>query len=158
MKMDRVEFYTDGSGSASGGKAGWAFAYQANGKWVVVYGPGEVSGTNNSAEWSAIVVCLHSIIQNKLATKVQINTDADDCVKTFNDWLPTWTKTGTGYLKRDGKPAKNPTLIKAIDDLRPFLDFTFKHVRAHSGIPGHELVDRYAKAGREATGTQVITL
>lgn len=111
--------------------------------------------TNNRAELYAIlktiVLCnkinLKRFQENiKLIDTVNIYSDSEYSVKTFNEWLPKWLKTKKEYM--------NPDII---DEIRDHLEHsTFKvnfiHVRAHTGkddphSKANHVVDELAKKG-----------
>ena len=111
--------------------------------------------TNNRAELYAIlkVLVLSNIInldriKNKQASIAQVNiySDSEYSVKTFNTWLPKWKKTKKVYL--------NPDIINEIDahlQMAPF-KVTFTHIRAHTGKTdihsiSNDIVDGLAKKG-----------
>ncbi len=111
--------------------------------------------TNNRAELYAILktIIICNIInleriKNNLEPVKQVNiySDSEYSVKTFNVWLPKWISTGKKYL--------NPDII---DEIRDHLDnapFKVKlvHVRAHTGKDdphsvANDMVDELAKKG-----------
>jgi ribonuclease HI len=111
--------------------------------------------TNNRAELYAIlktiVLCniinLKRIENNQKEIKqVNIYSDSEYSVKTFNKWLSTWKKSNKEYLNSD--------IINEIDEqinLAPY-KVTFIHVRAHTkNVDIHSIsngiVDELAKKG-----------
>ena len=111
--------------------------------------------TNNRAELYAIlktiIICniinLNRLKENKKPIqKVNIYSDSEYSVKTFNEWLPKWLKSGKKYL--------NPDIIDEIQDHLTNADFKVKliHVRAHTGkddpvSKANHVVDELAKKG-----------
>lgn len=111
--------------------------------------------TNNRAELYAIlktiVICniinLNRIKEKKSSVQVvNIYSDSEYSVKTFNEWLPKWLKSKKKYLNQD--------IIDEIND--HMLNSPFKvnliHVRAHTGkndpySVANEIVDELAKRG-----------
>lgn len=111
--------------------------------------------TNNRAELYAIlksIVLANMInlkrIKNEQVEIKQVNiySDSEYSVKTFNEWLPKWKKTLKEY--------KNPDIINEIEKhikVAPF-KVNFKHVRAHTGKKdihsiSNDIVDELAKKG-----------
>ena len=90
---------------------------------------------------------MERIKDNKTPVKVlNIYSDSEYSVKTFNVWLPNWIKKKKEYL--------NPDIIDEIRDHltnAPFKVF-FHHVRAHTGKDdpksvANDIVDALAKKG-----------
>lgn len=111
--------------------------------------------TNNRAELYAIlksivlanIINLQRIKNNQEEIRlVNIYSDSEYSVKTFNEWLPKW--------KKGKKEYKNPDIINEIDkclEIAPF-EVKFKHVRAHTGKTdihsiSNDIVDELAKKG-----------
>jgi ribonuclease HI len=111
--------------------------------------------TNNRAELYAIlktiIICniinLQRIKENKKSIKVvNIYSDSEYSVKTFNVWLKNWVKLNKKYLNQD--------IIDEIKDHMDNASFEVKltHVRAHTGkndphSKANEIVDELAKKG-----------
>jgi len=111
--------------------------------------------TNNRAELYAILktIIICNIINLKRikektqpAHTVKIYSDSEYSVKTFNEWLPKWLKSGKEYLNQD-----------IINEIKDHLDnATFKvkfiHIRAQTGKAdpysvANDVVDGLAKKG-----------
>lgn len=111
--------------------------------------------TNNRAELYAILksIILCNIINserirlNQTPVKiVNIYSDSEYSVKTFNEWLPNWIKKKKEYM--------NPDIINQIVDHLANAPFkvNFFHVRAHTGKDdpksiANRIVDELAKKG-----------
>jgi len=111
--------------------------------------------TNNRAELYAILksIIISNIInkdrinnnQEKI-TQINIYSDSEYSVKTFNIWLPKWKITKKKYLNSD--------IIDEIEDhinKSPF-KVNLKHIRAHTGKKdihsiSNDIVDELAKKG-----------
>ncbi len=111
--------------------------------------------TNNRAELYAILktIILTNKIDNKRMlsnepriTKLKIYSDSEYSVKTYNEWLPRWLKTGKEYLNSD-------IINETMDHMK---NAKFKivliHVRAHTGkndphSVANDIVDSLAKRG-----------
>lgn len=111
--------------------------------------------TNNRAELYAIlksivisnIINLERIKNNQEEIRiVNIYSDSEYSVKTFNEWLPKWKKSKKEY--------KNPDIINEIEEhinIAPF-KISMKHVRAHTGKTdihsiSNNIVDELAKKG-----------
>jgi ribonuclease HI len=111
--------------------------------------------TNNRAELYAIlksiilanIINLERIKNNQEEIKIiNIYSDSEYSVKTFNIWLPGW--------KKNKKEYKNPDIINEIDNhinTAPF-KVILKHVKAHTGKKdihsiSNDIVDELAKKG-----------
>lgn len=111
--------------------------------------------TNNRAELYAIlktIIICNIINLKRIKEKIQpahivkIYSDSEYSVKTFNEWLPKWLKSGKEYLNQD-----------IINEIKDHLDnATFKvkfiHIRAHTGKAdqfsvANDVVDGLAKKG-----------
>ncbi len=111
--------------------------------------------TNNRAELYAILktIIICNIINIKRISKnetpvsiVNIYSDSEYSVKTFNEWLPNWIKKKKEYM--------NPDIINQIVDHLAHAPFkvNFYHVRAHTGKSdphsiANDVVDELAKRG-----------
>jgi ribonuclease HI len=111
--------------------------------------------TNNRAELYAIlksiILCNKIDVQRKLDGKqrvkrITIYSDSEYSVKTYNEWLPKWLKSGKPYLNSD-------IINETWDHISnaPFSIF-IEHIRAHTGKsdPHHvsnDIVDQLAKKG-----------
>ena len=111
--------------------------------------------TNNRAELYAILktIIICNIINIKRMQKneqsvniVNIYSDSEYSVKTFNEWLPNWIKKKKEYM--------NPDIINQIMDHLANAPFkvNFYHVRAHTGKNdphsiANAVVDELAKRG-----------
>ncbi len=159
MGIDKtvINVYTDGSYSKKGSKVYCGYGiYFANDEYKRISRKFTHSPiTNNRAELYAILKSI--ILCNKInlkrieefddqVEKVNIYSDSEYSVKTFNIWLSKWLKEGKEYLNKD-----------LIDEIKDHMDSApFKinliHVRAHTGKSdphslGNEIVDILAKKG-----------
>ena len=111
--------------------------------------------TNNRAELYAIlksivisnIINLKRIKNNQEQIKlVNIYSDSEYSVKTFNEWLPKWKKSKKEYA--------NPDIINEIEtniEIAPF-KINLIHIRAHTGKTdihsiSNDFVDELAKKG-----------
>lgn len=111
--------------------------------------------TNNRAELYAIlksivlanIINLERIKNNQTQIKlINIYSDSEYSVKTFNEWLPKWKKLNKEY--------KNPDIINEIEkhiSMAPF-KIILTHIYAHTGKTNdhsifNDIVDKLAKKG-----------
>jgi ribonuclease HI len=111
--------------------------------------------TNNRAELYAIlktIILTNKIDNQRMLTnnprikKLVIYSDSEYSVKTYNEWLPNWLKSGKKYLNSD-------IINETVDHIK---NAQFKvvliHIRAHTGKEdphslANEIVDELAKKG-----------
>ena len=144
MSQD-IKVYTDGSCINNQNpmirRAGWATYYEnVEFKHHSSYGllPGKTH-TNNRAELWAILIAITTAIDKKIPTSGQhlvIHTDSEYSIDII---------TGTKRAKSN-KDILNQ-INEAIKQAKYWFIIDFEHVSAHVGIPGNELVDKYAKMG-----------
>lgn len=152
-----IEVYTDGSLVKKDGKVycGYGIYFPNHEYKLISRRFTHEPITNNRAELYAIlkvlVLCniinLERIKNNQEEIKqVNIYSDSEYSVKTFNNWLPKWKKTKKEYL--------NPDIINEIDTLIQIAPYkiVFTHIRAHTGKTdihsiSNDIVDGLAKKG-----------
>ena len=157
MSNSTIEIYTDGSYIKKGNNV-----YCGYGIYFPNYEYKSISRkftyepiTNNRAELYAIlksiilvnIINLERIKNNQTEIKlVNIYSDSEYSVKTFNIWLPQW--------KKNKKSFKNPDIINEIETLIQMAPFKviLIHVRAHTGKTdihsiSNNIVDELAKKG-----------
>lgn len=152
-----ISIYTDGSLVKKDGKVFCGYGiYFPNGEYKSISRKFTHEPiTNNRAELYAILksIVLANIINldriknnQKEITQINIYSDSEYSVKTFNQWLPKWKKTKKAYLNAD--------LVNEIDshiEIAPF-KVVLTHIRAHTGkLDPHsisnDIVDNLAKKG-----------
>jgi ribonuclease HI len=127
-------FYTDGSSLGNPGPGGWA-TLQAG---VGCRSGRELNTTNNRMELEAIIRALEWAYEEK-ALYVTIHTDSQYCISGATQWLSNW-------VNRHWKGIKNVDQWKRFLALQlHFEEIHFVKVKAHSGNPGNEYVDKKAK-------------
>ena len=157
MISSTLEIYTDGSLVKKGGNTYCGYGiYFPNQEYKSISRKFTHEPiTNNRAELYAIlksivlanIINLKRIRDNQSEIKlVNIYSDSEYSVKTFNEWLPKWKKTSKKY--------KNSDIINEIEEhisIAPF-KVIMKHVRAHTGKTdihsiSNNIVDELAKKG-----------
>ena len=138
MSLSKLEIYTDGSLVKKDGNIYCGYGiYFPNNEYKSIsrkftYEP----ITNNRAELYAILksIVISNIInleriKNNLEQIILVNiySDSEYSVKTFNEWLPKWKKSKKEY--------KNSDLINEIEKHIEFASFKviLQHIRAHTG-------------------------
>jgi ribonuclease HI len=141
--------YADGS--CQNGKAGYAFLYNS---WVV-FGP-ITPATNNRGELAACVRALQMVS----VRPITIKTDSKYVIETVTNWLPGWIRKYGSYPENwrtsSGGLPLNLDLLVILYNLSSGVNY--QHVYGHTGDPGNELVDSYAKRGCFETYEQVVNL
>jgi ribonuclease HI len=132
-----INVYTDGSLIRKGKEIFCGYGiYFPNGEYKSISRPFiHTPITNNRAELYAILktINLCNIInKNRILNKeieiktVNIYSDSEYSIKTFNEWLPKW--------KKNKKPYLNSDIIDEIDDFIQYSPFkiNFIHIYAHT--------------------------
>jgi ribonuclease HI len=98
----------------------------------------EVSGTyigitNNRAELKAVLEGLKLIKPDlRKRTNVEVISDSNITVMTFNSWIESWKKRG--WKKSNKSTPENLDIIQAIDELiKEFNSVKFRHVESRKG-------------------------
>lgn len=157
MSESTLEIYTDGSLIKKDGKiyCGYGIYFPNNEYKQISRKFTHEPITNNRAELYAILksIILANIINLERIKKKQqqINTvniysDSEYAIKTFNVWLPSW--------KEKNKIYKNPDIINEIYNhmcIAPF-KIILHHVKAHTGLNdihsvSNNFADELAKKG-----------
>ena len=149
--------YTDGSLMRKGGKIYCGYGiYFSGGEYKSISRKFTHEPiTNNRAELYAILKTI--ILTNKLDNcrilsnmprikKLIIYSDSEYSVKTYNEWLSKWLKSGKEYLNSD-------IINETMDHMKNAqFKIVFIHVRAHTGKNdphslANAIVDELAKKG-----------
>ncbi len=143
----KVEIFTDGACSGNPGPGGWGAILRYGGEERELSG-GEALTTNNRMELTA---CVEALSRLKEPCDVTLTTDssyvADGIAK---GWAAGWKKRG--WVKSDGKPAKNPDLWDALLALCETHNVTFRLVKGHAGHPENERCDALATSAAGSGG------
>jgi ribonuclease HI len=142
IKTD-VVIYCDGGCDPNPGKAGSGVAvYQSDQLIQLWYGVYNPSGTNNTAELSALFYSLQLAQRATIqGLSAQILCDSMYSIQCIRDWAAGWEKNG--WKKKTGE-IKNLEIIKQAYVLYNELKeaVLLSHVKAHAGTEGNELADR----------------
>lgn len=157
MSNSIINVYTDGSLIKKNGKVycGYGIYFPNNEYKLISRKFTHEPITNNRAELYAIlkvlVICnkinLNRIKKNQDEIKqVNIYSDSEYSVKTFNEWLPKWKINKKAYLNSD--------IINEIDIMMQNASYKiiFIHIKAHTGKSdqhsvANDIVDKLAKKG-----------
>jgi len=98
MLYKQIDIYVDGGSRNNGSptaKAAWANIVYIEGIDVFEIGDFCIGKTNSAMEVYALFAGIKLAYEAKdLAEKIVIYQDSDYCVKTFNQWLDGWIKSG----------------------------------------------------------------
>lgn len=82
--------------------------------------PSEPPHTNVRAEFEALIALLCLVDEEKTPVRVGdtliVYTDLEMLMKTYNDWIERWKKTG--WRKANGEPCANQDLCKRLYDIK----------------------------------------
>jgi len=150
-KFNKNVYYTDGSFRS--GKGGFAVYHPSTDE--IVYGPILDKVTSQRAELTAI---LHAVTWSD-PFGCHIYTDSKYAIKTLEEYIPGWKRlfgeNPNDWLTTSGSEPANLDLLLAILD---YNNYKFTHVPSHTGIECNEIVDHYAKLGRELDKSTHIVL
>lgn len=136
--------YTDGSALGNPGPGGYAALVRC-GDLEVTLSKGYYLTTNNRQEIMAVIATLEEFGPNQ---RFEIYTDSQYTIDGSTKWVRNWYRND--WLTRNGDLVKNKDLWIILNELLRANKVKFFKVKAHSGIPDNEYVDKVAK---EAAGT-----
>lgn len=142
--------YTDGSSLSNGSAGARAGAAVKTNQGFVWQGRAPGQQTNNRGELYATIVAMAQARDVENAT---LYTDSRYVLDGVNSWLAGWVRAE--WKKKDGAPVLNQDLWRMVHALltdrreKQLQPITIKWVKAHSGIPENEEVDKLAKAAAE---------
>jgi len=152
---DQIVIWCDGACSGNPGPGGFA-SVVVNGEESVVISGSEKHTTNNRMELLGLIAGLGYVAEEiKLypSTKILVYTDSKYIENSINcKWLDKWVKKGWNNIK-----IKNVDLWIQVYKLLKLLNPEIQWVKGHSGVPGNELVDKFATIAKDNNyGKQVI--
>lgn len=142
--MSVITIYTDGACRGNPGPGGWGALLQS-GEHVREISGAEPATTNNRMELTAVIRALEAL---KRPGEVRLYTDSEYVRRGISEWLPSWKARGWKTAAR--KPVKNQDLWQALDAAAARHRIEWHWVKAHSGVPGNERVDRLANLAIDA--------
>lgn len=133
-----IEIYTDGACRGNPGPGGWAALLLMGANEKEMNGA-EALTTNNRMELTAVIRALEAL---KRPVQACVYTDSEYVRRGITEWLLSWKQRG--WRTADKKPVKNQDLWRRLDELVAVHRLDWRWVKAHSGVPGNERVDRLA--------------
>ena len=126
-----VEVYTDGACMPNPGQGAWGFLIKHSDGREITGGGYERRTTNNRMEFKAFIEATKMINKEE---PVQVFSDSNLLVQTYNLWMDGWGKT----LKKK----KNQDLVLELMRIkREFPKLRLSWVKGHAGLYGNERAD-----------------
>lgn len=137
-----IKIYCDGGCSSLGAGSG-VIVYIDDKKPLKYYGGYNPSGTNNTAELTALKEAIVKAIDLHTDKVIDIMSDSRYSIDSITNWSYSWKRNG--WTKRKGL-IKNVELIKEIHELYHTNKekIRISWVKGHSKIEGNELADAMA--------------
>lgn len=145
----KIKVYTDGSCRGNGGinaRGGWGFViFDEEGNFLKEGSGASFNTTNNKMEMTAVIEAINWIEENleKDTNFYEIYTDSayiHNCMT--QRWYINWRNNNWKNSKKE--PVKNRELWEQIIPYFTKINFTFRKVKGHAGIPENEYVDKLA--------------
>ena len=134
-----IIIYTDGSCIGNPGPGGWAAIIINEKKQHSISGK-KKNTTNNQMELLAPIKALELLSKRE---KIRIFTDSNYVKNGITNWIKIWEKNN--WKTANKKKVKNVELWKKLNILSNFHDIEWKWVKAHSGVPMNNMVDKLAR-------------
>ena len=134
-----IKIYTDGSCIGNPGSGGWA-AIILNGDNKDIISGRKKNTTNNQMELMAAIKALVFFSKKQ---KIRIYTDSNYVKEGITNWIKIWEKNN--WKTANKKKVKNVELWKKLNTLSNLHDIEWKWVKAHSGDPMNNMVDKLAR-------------
>lgn len=147
--------YIDGScirNGASTAQAGYGLFWGDQHPWNCSHLlPQDSAATNNKAELAAAIKALQVARDHNLERLI-VYSDSNYVIQGVTEWIYKWNENG--WKTAGGEDVKNKDIWMELANLAQDskIKITWKHVAAHSGIPGNEEADKLAvKAAKHNT-------
>ena len=134
-----IKIYTDGSCIGNPGPGGWAAIIFNGDKQDIISGR-KKNTTNNQMELMAAIKALVFFSKKQ---KIIIYTDSNYVKEGITNWIKVWEKNN--WKTANKKKVKNVELWIKLSTLSNFHDIEWKWVKAHSGDPMNNIVDKLAR-------------
>ena len=134
-----IKIYTDGSCLENPGNGGWAAILFINNEKILISGS-KKNTTNNQMELMAAIEALKKVPKGQ---EIIIYTDSNYVKEGITNWIKVWKKNN--WKTANKKKVKNIELWIKLNNLSNFHEIEWKLVKAHSGDPLNDMVDKLAK-------------
>ena len=134
-----IKIYTDGSCLKNPGNGGWAAIILNGDKQNIISGK-KKNTTNNQME---LMAAIKALVFLKKKQKIRIYTDSNYVKEGITNWIKIWEKNN--WKTSNKKKVKNVELWIKLNTLSNFHDIEWKWVKAHSGDPMNNMVDKLAR-------------
>ena len=134
-----INIYTDGSCIGNPGPGGWAAIILNGDKQNIISGR-KKNTTNNQMELMAAIKALVFFSKKQ---KIRVYTDSKYVKEGITNWIKVWKKNN--WKTANKKKVKNTELWIKLNNLSNFHEIEWKWVKAHSGDPLNDMVDKLAK-------------
>ena len=134
-----IKIYTDGSCIGNPGSGGWAAIILNGDKQDIISGR-KKNTTNNQME---LMAAIKALVFLKKKQKIRIYTDSNYVKEGITNWIKIWEKNN--WKTANKKKVKNIELWIKLNTLSNFHDIEWKWVKAHSGDPMNNMVDKLAR-------------
>mgnify|MGYP001356276027 FL=1 len=134
-----IKIYTDGSCIGNPGSGGWAAVILNGNKQDIISGR-KKNTTNNQME---LMAAIKALIFFSKKQKITIYTDSNYVKEGITNWIKVWEKNN--WKTANKKKVKNVELWIKLNTLSNFHEIEWKWVKAHSGDPMNNMVDKLAK-------------
>ena len=134
-----IKIYTDGSCIGNPGSGGWAAVILNGNKQDIISGR-KKNTTNNQME---LMAAIKALIFFSKKQKIRIYTDSNYVKEGITNWIKIWEKNN--WKTANKKKVKNVELWVKLNTLSNFHDIEWKWVKAHSGDPMNNMVDKLAR-------------
>lgn len=128
--------FTDGSSIPNPGPGGWGFVWVSAGKIYMQKSGRSPNTTNNRMELTALIEAFKAAPADE---DITIYSDSDLCVKTINEWAPSWERRG---WRRKTGPIANLDLVQELYALsKQKTKINLRWIKAHNGWLWNEYAD-----------------
>lgn len=137
--MQKIQIYTDGSCSKNPGPGGWAALLISNNREMIISGR-EMDTTNNKMELRSVIEGLSRL---KYPSIIEVFSDSKYVICGITNWIHQWQVNN--WKTSSKNPVGNQELWKQLIISSKTHQINWNWIKAHSGHPKNELVDKIAK-------------
>lgn len=145
-KGPQTGVFTDGGCQPNPGPGGWGYVYVVDGEIQGQDHGYDADTTNNRMELTALIKAFTMLPADATVT---IHSDSQLCVKTINEWAPSWERRG---WRRSSGPIANLELVQelyALHKAKPGVKLDW--IKAHNGWLWNEYADALSTAWTRST-------